>query len=202
MGEISTASIDSLRVPSLKKPVGSVRGLWHGPTTGIPHKSHQETLAIYGYPSQIACQRPINQSINQSYLPDISPVLLFRISPICSVSPSLLLNSAPFSDGYSSFHPSALCSPPKSLVNGCSSHPNRLFRCVCWPIFKLFTAFFPIPRSFLRATTPTPPPRCRSAPNAASFRLRCALRDAGARRGAIEAAARWLTPEERPQAAQ
>lgn len=144
MGEISTASIDSLRVPSLKKPVGSVRGLWHGPTTGIPHKSHQESLAIYGYPSQIACQRPINQS----YLPDISPVLLFRISPICSVSPSLLLNSAHFSDGYSSFHPSALCSPPKSLVNGCSSHPNRLFRCVSWPIFKLFTAFFPSPGHF------------------------------------------------------
>ena len=72
MGEISTASIDSLRVPSLKKPVGSVRGLWHGPTTGIPHKSHQETLAIYGYPSQIACQRPINQSIiSPRYFPSL-----------------------------------------------------------------------------------------------------------------------------------
>ena len=79
MGEISTASIDSLRVPSLKKPVGSVRGLWHGPTTGIPHKSHQETLAIYGYPSQIACQRPINQSINH-----ISPIFP---QSCCSESP-------------------------------------------------------------------------------------------------------------------
>lgn len=64
--------------------------------------------------------------------------------------------------------------------------------------FQAFHRFFPIPRSFLRATTPTPPQRCRSAPDAA-WQLRCRS-DPGARRWAIEAAARWLTPEERPQA--